>query len=124
MTTWTSEELTRIGAAEELRITPVRSDGTAQSTVPIWVVRDGDDLYICSYRGSQGLWYQSARSTHHARITAGGVECDVTLKEVDDSDINDQVDAAYRTKYGRYAGTYLDPMIAAQARGTTLRLER
>ncbi|MGW2169529.1 DUF2255 family protein [Streptomyces sp. NPDC001705] len=122
MTAWTSEELARIGTAEELRITPLRSDGSSRTTVPIWVVRDGDDLYIRSFRGSQGAWYRAARATQHARIAAAGVENDVTLTAVDDADTNDRVDAAYRTKYGRYAGTYLDPMITTQARGTTLRL--
>ena len=38
MTTWTSDELTKIGAAEELRIASLRSDGTLRNPVTIWVV--------------------------------------------------------------------------------------
>ncbi|MCE3555696.1 DUF2255 family protein [Pseudonocardia sp. RS11V-5] len=32
------------------------------------------------------------------------------------------VDQAYRAKYGRYAGSYLEPMLTDQAAAATLRL--
>ncbi|MCW2947149.1 MAG: hypothetical protein JWR24_3866 [Actinoallomurus sp.] len=54
MATWTSDELSMIEAADELEIAPLRRDGTPRRPVPIWVVRDGDDLYVRSYRGSDG----------------------------------------------------------------------
>ncbi len=84
MASWTSDELARIGGAEELQIAPVRDDGTPRTPVPIWVVRDGDDLYIRSYRGSDGAWYRTASAGHHAHITAGGVDKDVALAEESD----------------------------------------
>ncbi|NUO42662.1 MAG: DUF2255 family protein [Streptomyces sp.] len=45
---------------------------------------------------------------------------DVTFAEVFDSGVNDRVDAAYRTKYGRYGASYVTPMVAS--RDTTLKL--
>jgi hypothetical protein len=48
MSTWTSEELIKIGAAEELQIASVRRDGALRSPVTIWVVPHGDDLYVRS----------------------------------------------------------------------------
>jgi hypothetical protein len=44
MTTWTSDELKKIGTAEELKIASLRADGTLRKPVIIWVVRLGDDL--------------------------------------------------------------------------------
>ncbi|MGW1675011.1 DUF2255 family protein [Streptomyces sp. NPDC002324] len=120
MTTWTNDELTRIGHAEELRMAPSRGDGTPRTPVPIWVVRDGDDLYVRSFRGSAGAWYRAARASHEGRIRSGGVDKDVTLVEVTDPGVNDRIDAAYRTKYGRYGASYVDPMVAS--RDTTLKL--
>jgi hypothetical protein len=38
-TTWTSDELERIGAADELELAVRRSDGTLRPPVAIWVVR-------------------------------------------------------------------------------------
>ncbi|HEX4214160.1 MAG TPA: DUF2255 family protein [Candidatus Dormibacteraeota bacterium] len=35
--------------------------------------------------------------------------------------MNDEVDAAYRGKYGR-AGSYVDQMVSRQARATTVKL--
>ena len=35
---------------------------------------------------------------------------------------DDQIDAAYRTKYRRYGGRYVDPMVAPEARAATIKL--
>ncbi|MEU7984732.1 DUF2255 family protein [Streptosporangium canum] len=122
MTTWTSDALTAIGGADELRITPLRGDGTRHAPVPIWVVRDGDDLYVRSYRGDGGAWYRAASRSHRARIDSGGVHADVDLLPETDPDRNQRIDTAYRTKYQRYGAAYVDPMTADQAKATTLRL--
>jgi hypothetical protein len=37
-------------------------------------------------------------------------------------DINDEIDAAYRTKYHRYAASIIDTIVSPQARAATLRL--
>ena len=42
MTTWTNDELNKIGTAEELKIASLRADGTLRKPVIIWVVRFGD----------------------------------------------------------------------------------
>lgn len=120
MTAWTNDELRRIGAADELTIEPVRADGRTANPVPIWVVRAGDELYVRSWRGDDGAWYRAANQRHQGHISAGGVERDVELIDADDA-INDAVDAAYRDKYARYP-SYVEPMVTAQARATTLRL--
>jgi hypothetical protein len=44
MSAWTSDELNKIGAAEEARIASRRRDGTMRNPVTVWVVRQGDDL--------------------------------------------------------------------------------
>ncbi|MBW7883328.1 MAG: DUF2255 family protein [Caldilineaceae bacterium] len=121
MATWTSDELNKIGTADELEIAPLRRDGTLRSPVTIWVVRVGDDLYIRSYRGRGGAWFRAAQVRHEGRIQAGGVDKDVTFVEETDPGINDQIDGAYRTKYRRSA-SYVPPMIAPEARATTLKL--
>jgi hypothetical protein len=121
MTTWTSDELDKIGNADELQLTTQRPDGSPRNPVTIWVVRHGDDLYVRSYRGSGGSWFRHAREHREGRIHAGGVGKDVTFTDAD-HDLDDQIDTAYRTKYRRYSGTYVDPMVAPQARATTIKL--
>jgi hypothetical protein len=121
MSTWTSDELSKIGAAEELELASVRRDGTLRKPVTIWVVRHGDDLYVRSVNGRTSSWFRSAQDRHEGRIRAGGVERDVTFADAD-HDINDQIDAAYRAKYHRYAASIIDAIVSPQARATTLKL--
>jgi hypothetical protein len=121
MSTWTTEELDLVGTADELRITTVRGDGSLRRWVPIWVVRVGADLYVRSYHGTGGAWYRHAIQRSEGRIRAGGVERDVVFDKPDDA-VRAVIDDAYRAKYARYGGTYLLPMISADAAAATLRL--
>ena len=121
MTTWTNEELDKIGNAEELQIAPLRRDDTLRHRVIIWVVRVGDDLYVRSANGREGAWFRSVQTRHEGRIWAGGVEKDVAFVEVDDSDLNDQIDAAYLAKYRRYP-QYVAPMVTSDVRAATIKL--
>jgi hypothetical protein len=121
MSTWTNDELRRVGEAEELRIAPRRHDGTLRKQVTIWVVRVGEELYVRSYRGRSGAWFRAAQANRQGHIRAGGIEKDVTFVDESDSVTNDQIDAAYRVKYGRYP-QYVAPMVTAEVRATTLKL--
>jgi hypothetical protein len=58
---------------------------------------------------------------HEGRIQAGGVDKDVTFVEETEPGVNDQIDAAYRAKYGRYP-QYVAPMLAPEVRATTIKL--
>ena len=42
MSEWRSEELEKIGSAEELQLASLRRDGTLRPYVTTWVVRAGD----------------------------------------------------------------------------------
>ncbi|MFI6600215.1 DUF2255 family protein [Nonomuraea sp. NPDC050536] len=120
--TWTNAELDAIGTAEELEISPSLGDGTPHGPVTIWVVRVGDDLYVRAYRGRDGAWYRAAQSRHEGHIQAGGVDKDVTFADEKDQQVNEQIDDAYQTKYNRYGPRYVDPMMAEEARSTTIKL--
>ena len=121
MAGWSSDELNRIGNAEELEVSPRRSNGTLQKPRTIWVVRIDDDLYIRSVRGRESDWFQGVQQRHEAHISAGGVEKDVSLVEMDDADLNHQIDEAYRSKYSRYP-QHVAPMVVPKSQATTLRL--
>jgi len=121
MTVWMSEELNKIGRAEELRIASFRRDGTLRKPVIIWVVRIGDDIYVRCVNGRKGAWFRGLLSRHEGRIWAGGVEKDVTFVEEPDPDVNDQIDAAYLSKYRRYP-QYVSPMVTPDVRAATIKL--
>lgn len=119
--TWTSDELEKIGHADELEIASLRRDGTRTKPVTIWVVRLGDDLFVRSGYGHQAAWYRATLVVRQGHISAGGVEKDVAFVDADPA-LNDRIDAAYRAKYGRYSAQYLEPMVAPEARARTIKL--
>ncbi len=121
MTAWTTDELDKIDAADELEIASVRPDGTLRSPKTIWVVRVGDDLYVRSVNGRTSGWFGGTQVRHEGRIRAGGVEKDVTFVDVD-VDVADRVDHAYHTKYRRYAASIVDHTVTVEARSATLKL--
>lgn len=123
MTSWTSDELNKIGTAEELEIASLRGDGTLRTPIPIWVVRIDDDLYVRSVNGRTSAWFQGTQVRHDGRVWAGGVEKDVSFVEVDaDHSNNNQIDAVYRTKYRRYAASIIDSIVSPKARSATIKL--
>jgi len=122
MTGWTPDQLAAVTDADELTIQPQRGDGTLREPVPIWVVRDGDDLYVRSFRGTRGAWFRDAAAQLVGHVSSGGVTANVVFAAEHDMEVNDRIDAAYRAKYGRHGAQYVAAMVAADARATTLKL--
>jgi hypothetical protein len=120
MSAWTKGELERIGDAEEPELAPVRPDRSLRDPVTMWVVRNGDELYVRSVNGRGSSWFRGAQAHHQAHISAGGVEKDVELVETDNG--NDAIDAAYNAKYARRYPGIVPRIVAPEARAATLRL--
>jgi hypothetical protein len=121
MTTWTTEELATADTTDEMQISSVRGDTTLSRPRTIWVVRDGQDLYVRSVNGPGAAWFRGTQARREGRIRIGGLEKDVTFVDADDS-VNDQLDAAYRSKYRRYAKNIVDSINTPEARSATLKL--
>ena len=114
VTAWTNDELTRVGEAEELEIASARPDGTLTRARTIWVVPHGGDLYVRSVNGPTAAWFRGTQARHAGHISAGGVEKDVAFTDADHS-LDDQIDAAYRNKYHRYARSITDSITSPGA---------
>jgi hypothetical protein len=116
----TSRDRHEIATTDDLHIAPFREDGVTTGT-PTWiwsVVVDGD-LFVRAYSGTSSRWYQAASKQKAGQITAAGTKSDVTFELVD-GEINDPIDAAYRSKYA--SSKYLNPMIGERARAATVRI--
>jgi hypothetical protein len=121
MTGWTSDELARIGTAEELELASARRDGTQRNPRTIWVVRVGDDLDVRSMYGRAGGWFPATEVRQEGHIRAGGVDKDVTFADAD-PDLDDAIDAAYRDKYRRYGERIVGGVVNPEARAATIKL--
>ena len=67
---WTGEELSKIGTAEELRIRPLRRNGTLRNPTTIWVVRHGEDLYVRPVNGRTSGWFRGTQERLKATSSA------------------------------------------------------
>ena len=120
ITKFSSADLQKINDADDLKISPLRSDGITYGT-PTWiweVVVDGN-LYVRAYNGQNSRWYQSAMKQQAGRIHAAGMVRDVNFEPVG-GDINHQIDQAYKQKYSK--SPYLAPMVSDKARLATVKI--
>ncbi|HXQ37213.1 MAG TPA: DUF2255 family protein, partial [Anaerolineales bacterium] len=67
-------------------------------------------------------WFRGTLTRNQGHIHAGGVDKDVTFVEETDARINEQIDAAYRTKYRRYAASIVNTTLTPEARAATIKL--
>jgi hypothetical protein len=118
--TWTPEDLAGMVGADEIRIAPLRGDGTLGPARIIWVVRHGDDVYVRSVNGAEGGWFRGAQAKHAGHISAGNVDADVLLEDADHG-LDDAIDEEYRRKYGR-SSSAVEHITSPKARSTTIRL--
>ena len=118
---WTGEELRRVGAATELQLASVRADGTLRPYVTMWVVRVGDQLYVRSACGPDNPWYRRGTAAGAGRIRAGGVERDVSFTDTDPN-VQDDIDAAYHAKYDHYGPQIVGSVVGPAAHHVTVRL--
>ncbi len=117
---WTRDELARISGTDDLRVSPFRDDGVTYGTPTwIWSVVVDNALYVRAYNGRDSRWYKAAMTQKAGRISAAGMTKDVVFEPVD-GPVNDRIDDAYRTKYGRSG--YLGSMISERARAATVKV--
>jgi len=88
--------------------------------VPIWIVVDGDDVFIRTYRGKTSRWYRELLAGPGALVVEGK-RVRVRAESASDSESVRRASAGYRKKYAK--GGSLDAMLRRSVLPTTLRLE-
>ncbi|MBT0774235.1 DUF2255 family protein [Kineosporia sp. J2-2] len=102
MNTWTSEAARSLAQPQEVRIVARRADGTLRNPRIIWIVRDGERVFIRSTNGRSADWFRWAIATGSGQLLTGNRAYEVVFAEAEQNDLP-AIDAAYRTKYGHYA---------------------
>ena len=122
---WTAADLTAVDDTAEIHIASRRGDGTLRTARIVWVVRHGEAVYVRSVNGPDAAWYRGVQARHQGVISAGALQRDVSFVEADHTPgnaLDDALDAAYRTKYGRGSAA-VARITSTEARRTTLRLD-
>ena len=118
---WTTDELERLGGAEELRVASLRQDGTQRPYVRVWVVRAGEHLYIRSAYGPENPWFRRAMASGSGRVKAAGLEPAVSFERAGD-EVMAAVDVAYHAKYDRYGARIVSTVVGPDTWPLTLRV--
>ncbi|MBN8424670.1 DUF2255 family protein [Microbacterium esteraromaticum] len=122
MTQWAPEDIRSIRESDVFHIAPFRDDGTTPGTLTwIWAVVVDDAIYVRAYNGTSSRWYGSAVAQRAGRVSIGGTVHDATFVPVDDTDLNERIDEAYRAKYA--GSPYLPPMLTEKVRAATVRVD-
>jgi hypothetical protein len=125
VSTWSQDDLDRLGGVGEVEVSSVRRDGSLSRARTVWIVRVGDQLYLRSVNGPDGAWYRLTRTFRQGRIEARGVARDVTWVDVEAArrpDVDPAVDAEYARKY-QGATSAIAHVTSPLARTTTMRVE-
>ncbi|HEY8824750.1 MAG TPA: DUF2255 family protein [Candidatus Limnocylindria bacterium] len=104
---------------DEVDIETQSPKGTTHS-VPIWIVVDGDDVFIRAYRGPTSRWYRELVARPGA-VVLKGQRIPVRATVATDADSVKRTSDGYRKKYRK--GSSLDDMLVPLVLPTTLRLE-
>jgi hypothetical protein len=97
-----------------------RSPKGAVHSVPIWVVVDGDDVFIRTYRGANSRWYRELLAAPGA-LVAGKTRIPVRAISATDAESVRRASAGYRAKYSKSGS--LGSMLRPNVIRTTVRLE-
>ena len=90
--------------------------------VPIWIVVDGDQVYVRSVRGPKGLWWQRLSGGGTAHLHAGGKSWQVRGDPVSDAQVQ-RVSDAITSKYQRRWPGPTAAMLRPETLPTTLRIQ-
>jgi hypothetical protein len=97
-----------------------RSQKGSTHSVPIWVVVDGEDVFIRAVRGPTSRWYRELTARPGALVVKGQ-RLPVRAIAASDSDSVKRTSDGLRKKYRK--GPSLDSMLVPAVLPTTLRLE-
>lgn len=114
------DDLELLANEEEVRIETRAADGSAHRTI-IWVVVDGQDVFVRSVRATRGRWYREALADPDVAIHADHRRLPAKAIHTPDPDSVARTSAALVQKYTGIPG--LKPMMQPNVLDATLRLE-
>jgi hypothetical protein len=116
-----SQDVALLEAAVEIEIeTQAAPESPAHRTI-IWVVTDGPDAFIRSYRGAGARWYREASARPEVVLHVGDQAIRARVVPAVDADSVARTSAGLTRKYTGDSG--LTGMLAPAVLDTTLRLE-
>jgi hypothetical protein len=99
----------------------IRTGKRPKTAIVIWVVVDGDDVFVRSWAGTRGRWYQDLAAGGPATLEFGGHRLAVQAIPASDPDSVARTSREFLRKYRH--SSHAQEMVRAEILPTTLRLE-
>ena len=112
--------LNQLAHIDEIDIETYTGTGQTHRTI-IWVVVDGHKVYVRSFRGEKGRWYQEIMVNPNGAIHMDGQRLPVRAVPVTDEEIITRVSNEILRKY--HNSNSARSMVREEVLPTTLRLE-
>lgn len=114
--------LWKVAESDEVQIETRRDAKSPVHRTTIWIVPTKEGVYVRSFRGRKGRWYQEAVSNPHVTIRVGRRKLAARVDaERSPAEIR-AVSVGYRAKYGERWPDETQPMLRRSVLPTTLRL--
>lgn len=114
------DDLDRIDRAKTVRIETSGPGGPIHRTI-IWVVVDGGDIFIRSWRGASARWYREASANPDVALQIGKLRLPARAVAATDPESVARASAALERKYSGDPAT--TSMVRDDILDTTLRIE-
>jgi deazaflavin-dependent oxidoreductase (nitroreductase family) len=90
----------RLSRYRQIKISVVGRKSGQIISIPVWVVLDGEKLYLLPVQGSDTQWYKNVRKNPSIRIDARGVEAEFRATPIAEAKAVKSVVEKFRDKYG------------------------
>jgi len=114
--------LWKIAESDEVEIETRRNGKSPLHRVTVWIVPIEDGVYVRSFKGKRGRWYQEALANPLVTVGVGRRKVNVRAEPERNSHVIRAVSAGYRKKYGERWPDDTEPMLKRSVVPTTLRL--
>jgi len=89
-----------LDAANEIDITVIGRTSGREISLPVWFVRDDDQLWLVPVHGSDTSWYKNVLRNAAIRASAPGAEISAQATTITDSIAVSRVADKFRAKFG------------------------
>ena len=118
----TEDLLWKLAESDEVDIETRRDAKSPLHRVTIWIVPTEDGVYVRSYKGKKGRWYQEALANPQVTVGVGRRKATARAEPEHNPRVTRAVNAAYRKKYGERWPDDTQAMLKRSILPTTLRL--
>ncbi len=87
-------------STREIELTVTGRTSGREISIPVWFVREGENLYLVPVNGSDSDWYKNVLNTPMIRLAAGGAQLSATATPITDPARVGEILDMFRAKYG------------------------